>query len=318
MNEAIEFTVGFSHGVEWGWPIGVYLLLAGISGGALIVSLALRYYKRQVEETPLLKAASLVSFVTIVFGMVFLVGDLEKPLYFWKILINYNFKSVMSIGVLALCLYIPLTFVLVAVVFEGWIKEHLSATPLSKLFFLFPLLKALRPAVEVLAFVFAIVVCAYTGFLISVLVRFPLLNTAILPALFVVSGLSAGTAFSSLIASFFFKADAHGGDMKTLHTIEWPVMALEMLLLFMLFVSLIVGTSFDKQTAGAFSQGGYSALFWFGVVGIGFGVPLVFNFLLGKKVAHSAFAFYLSGAASVLGVLSLRLFILYAGQTFSA
>lgn len=37
MNEAIEFTVGFSHGVEWGWPIGVYLLLAGISGGALIL-----------------------------------------------------------------------------------------------------------------------------------------------------------------------------------------------------------------------------------------------------------------------------------------
>ncbi|DAB36607.1 MAG: nitrite reductase [Epsilonproteobacteria bacterium] len=318
MNEAIEFTVGFSHGVEWGWPIGVYLLLAGISGGALIVSLALRYYQRQSVETPLLKAASLVSFVTIVFGMVFLVGDLEKPLYFWKILINYNFKSVMSIGVLALCLYIPLTFVLVAIVFEGWIKEHLATTPLAKLFFLFPLLKALRPAVEVLAFVFAIVVCAYTGFLISVLVRFPLLNTAILPALFVVSGLSAGTAFSSLIASFFFQADAHAGDMKTLHTIEWPVMALEMLLLFMLFVSLIVGTSFDKQTAGAFFQGGYSALFWFGVVGIGFGVPLVLNFLLGKKVAHSAFAFYLSGAASVLGVLSLRLFILYAGQTFSA
>ena len=140
MNEAIEFTVGFSHGVEWGWPIGVYLLLAGISGGALIVSLALRYYQRQSVETPLLKAASLVSFVTIVFGMVFLVGDLEKPLYFWKILINYNFKSVMSIGVLALCLYIPLTFVLVAIVFEGWIKEHLATTPLGKLFFLFPLL----------------------------------------------------------------------------------------------------------------------------------------------------------------------------------
>lgn len=53
MNEAIEFTVGFSHGVEWGWPIGVYLLLAGISGGAMIVALALRYYKGQKEETPL-------------------------------------------------------------------------------------------------------------------------------------------------------------------------------------------------------------------------------------------------------------------------
>ncbi len=121
MNEAIEFTVGFSHGVEWGWPIGVYLLLAGISGGALIIALAIRYYKHQKEETPLLKAASLVSFVTIVIGMVFLVADLEKPLYFWKILINYNFLSVMSIGVLALCIYIPLTFLELVLVFESLI-----------------------------------------------------------------------------------------------------------------------------------------------------------------------------------------------------
>lgn len=318
MNEAIEFTVGFSHGVEWGWPIGVYLLLAGISGGALIIALALRYYKKQNEETPLLKAASLVSFITIMIGMIFLVGDLEKPLYFWKILIKYNFTSVMSIGVLALCIYIPLTFFIVALVFESWIKEHFGHTVVAKLFFLFPLLRALRPLIEVLAFFFAVVVCAYTGFLISVLVRFPLLNTAILPALFVVSGLSAGLGFSSLIASYFFNANTHEGDLKTLHTIEWPVMALEMLLLFMLFVSLVVGTNVDKQSAVAFCQGTYASLFWIGVVGIGFGIPLVFNFALGRGVAHSAVAFYLSSMASVIGVLSLRLFILYAGQTFSA
>jgi protein NrfD len=318
MNESIEFNVGFSHGVEWGWPIGVYLLLAGISGGALIIALALRYYKNQTQETPLLKAASLVSFITIALGMVFLVGDLEKPLYFWKILINYNFTSVMSIGVLALCLYIPLTFLIVVLVFESWIKERLGQTPLAKLFFLFALIKPLRPFIHLLAFIFALVVCAYTGFLISVLVRFPLLNTAILPALFVVSGLSAGTAFSSIIASYYFQAEPHHGDMKTLHTVEWPVMALEMLLLFMLFVSLIVGTNVDKQAAAAFFEGAYPPLFWLGVVGMGFGVPLVLNFLLGKTVAHSRMSFYISGIASILGVLSLRLFILYAGQTFSA
>jgi len=318
MNESIEFSVGFSHGVEWGWPIGVYLLLAGISGGALIIALALRYYQKQTEETPLLKAASLVSFVTIALGMIFLVGDLEKPLYFWKILINYNFTSVMSIGVLALCLYIPLTFLIVVLVFEAWIKERLGQTPLAKLFFLFAWIKPLRPMIHLLAFIFALVVCAYTGFLISVLVRFPLLNTAILPALFVVSGLSAGTAFSSVIAAYFFKADAHHGDMKTLHTLEWPIMALEMLLLFMLFVSLIVGTNVDKDAAAAFFEGSYRHLFWVGVVGLGFSVPLVLNFFLGKTVAHSRMSFYISGMASVLGVLSLRLFILYAGQTFSA
>ena len=45
MNGAINYTYGFSHGVEWGWPIAVYLLLAGISGGALIVALLVRFIK---------------------------------------------------------------------------------------------------------------------------------------------------------------------------------------------------------------------------------------------------------------------------------
>ena len=51
-------------------------------------------------------------------------------------------------------------------------------------------------------------------------------------------------------------------------------------------------------------------------MGVGFCVPLVLNFALGKKIAHTAFAFYVSALASVVGVLLLRMFILYAGQTY--
>lgn len=318
MNNDITFTVGFSHGVEWGWPIAVYLLLAGISGGAIIVALFIRYYKKQKEDTPLLKAASLVAFITIVFGMVFLVGDLDKPLYFWKILIHYNFTSVMSIGVLALSIYIPLTLVLCLYLFENEILRYLPQQKLRDYFVaIMGILKKIRPLIEVLCVLFAVVVCAYTGFLISVLVRFPILNTAILPALFVASGLSAGTASASVVASLFFKEDTHSSDMKTLHTIEWPIMATEILFIFMLFVSLFVGNEFQKSTVMAFQNGAFSSLFWMGVMGVGFGIPLVLNFLLGKQIASSKMAFYLSGVASIVGVLCLRMFIIYAGQTFS-
>ena len=88
MNGAINFTATFSHGVEWGWPIAVYLLLAGMSGGALVVAILVKFYKKQTESTPLFKAASLLSLVTILLGMVCLVADLERPLLFLKILIN--------------------------------------------------------------------------------------------------------------------------------------------------------------------------------------------------------------------------------------
>lgn len=318
MNGAINFTYGFSHGVEWGWPIAVYLLLAGISGGALIVALLVRFYKKQHEDTPLLKAASLVSFVTIALGMVFLVGDLEKPLYFWKILIHYNFSSVMSIGVMAISVYIPLTLIMCLYLFEKELSVVLAKKSqlLGYFTLIMGILRKFRPLIEILSVVFAVVICAYTGFLISVLVRFPILNTAILPALFVVSGLSAGTASASMVATYFFKEDAHSSDMKTLHVIEWPIMAVEIMLIAMLFISLLVGNAFQQATTVAFQSGVYANLFWFGVMGVGFGLPLVLNFALGKHVAHSHTAFYLSGIASVAGVLCLRMFILYAGQTF--
>ena len=311
MNGEINFTVGFSHGVEWGWPIAVYLLLAGISGGAMIVALMIRMYKKQKDNTPLLKASSLVAFITIALGMVFLVGDLEKPLYFWKILINYNFKSVMSIGVMAISVYIPLTILMCIYVFEDVIRKQFSfLSPLVKL------LKLIRPQMEFLTLVFAIVICAYTGFLISVLVRFPILNTAILPALFVVSGLSAGNSASGFVATMFFKEDLHSDDIKIIHKIEWPIMATEVMFLFMFYASLLVGSEFQKSTLEAFSNGIWANLLWGGVIGVGFVLPFVLNFLLGKKIANTRGAFYISCLAGVLGVFCLRMFILYAGQSF--
>ncbi|MCD8212559.1 MAG: polysulfide reductase NrfD [Campylobacter sp.] len=319
MNGAINFTHTFSHGVEWGWPIAVYLLLAGMSGGALVIALLIKYYKKQKDSTPLFKAASLLSLVTILLGMVCLVADLERPLLFWKILINYNWTSVMSVGVAALCIYIPLSFIMCLYAFE----KELFAFFENNLKFVKPILaivmkilNPLCPFLIALCLIFAVTICAYTGFLISVLVRFPILNTAILPALFVASGLSAGIGGSSLTATLFFKENHHSNDLKTLHTIEWPIMWAEILLIAMLFVSLIIGSDVQKAASIAFQSGIYAKLFWFGVVGVGFCVPIVLNFLLGKKTASSLVTFYLSGFASIIGVLMLRMFILYAGQTY--
>lgn len=311
MNDLVDYSSGFSHEIGWHWPISVYLLLAGISGGALIIALAIRFYKNQSENTATYKAAALVSCGTIMLGMVFLVADLTRPLLFWQILINYNWTSVMSIGVAALMVYIPLTCVAVVYAFQDFIKVKFSfLTPIVNL------LNKFRIYVEGMLFLFAVVVCAYTGFLISVLVRFPLLNTSILPALFVVSGLSAGTAALVLVSKGLFKEDSHSGDMKILHKVEWPVMFAEILFLLMLFVALLTGNEANKIAVNGFSQGIWSNVFWIGIVGIGFVVPLVLNFALDKKTSHSVGVLYISALCSIVGVLCLRLFIVYAGQIF--
>ena len=315
MDIAMNFTLGLSQGIAWPWPIAVYLFLAGISGGAVAVALMLNRYRNQVaENTPVLKAATLVGFVTIVLGMICLVADLTNPLVFWRILIYYNLTSVMSLGVIALLFYIPLVFVLMLVAFR---KEVKGCGALAWLDGIIGAFDGIRGALQWIVLILAITICAYTGFLISALIRFPLINTAVLPALFIASGLSAGAAAAKLVAVGCFGEEEHSADMKLLHgaewpiiAAEWPVMAAEALCIFMIAVSLISGNAAAQAAVEAFVSGTWSTVFWVGVVGVGFVLPVLLNFV------KSTASFYLAGLCSVVGMLCLRHFILYAGQIF--
>jgi protein NrfD len=313
MDGTMDFSLGLSQGIAWPWPIAVYLFLAGISGGALATALFIRLYKQQTTNTPLLKAASLVSLITICLGMLCLVLDLTNPLFFWRILVYYNFTSVMSIGVIALIAYIPLVALITLFTFEQEIKSS------AVLRFLTPIvnrLKGIRRPCEILALVLALAVCAYTGFLISALIRFPIINTSVLPALFIASGISAGAAAVKMVAVYFFDEDRHSPELKLLHGAEWPIMIAEILFILMIVSALITGNAGAQQAVAAFQSGQWAGVFWFGVIGLGFGGPLLLHFATGKAFSQSAKAFYLSGFSVISGMMCLRLFILYAGQNF--
>ena len=314
MDGNIEFTMGLSQGIAWPWPIAVYLFFAGISGGALSIALFIRFFKKQTTNTPFLKAACLTSLVTISLGMICLVFDLTNPLFFWRILVFYNLNSVMSVGVLALNAYIPLVALITLFAMEDEIKR------IPALSFLLPIiekLRCLRSPAEKAVLVLAMSVCAYTGFLISALIRFPIINTSVLPALFVASGLSAGAAVAKMVAVGVFKEELHSPDMKVLHGAEWPIMAAEILFIFMLAMSLFSGNAGMQSAFAAFHTGNWASVFWIGVVGIGFVAPLLLNFATSKAFSHSAKALYMSGMCAVVGMMCLRLFILYAGQNFA-
>ena len=307
MDIAMNFTLGLSQGIAWPWPIAVYLFLAGISGGAVAVALMLNRYRNQVaENTPVLKAATLVGFVTIVLGMICLVADLTNPLVFWRILIYYNLTSVMSLGVIALLFYIPLVFVLMLVAFR---KEVKGCGALAWLDGIIGAFDGIRGALQWIVLILAITICAYTGFLISALIRFPLINTAVLPALFIASGLSAGAAAAKLVAVGCFGEEEHSADMKLLHGAEWPIMAAEALCIFMIAVALVNGNAAAQAAFAAFTTGAWAIEFWVGVVCVGFCGPLVLGLIGGGLMS-----FYLSALCSVAGMMCLRLFILYAGQ----
>lgn len=307
----LDFSIGLSEGVAWPWPIAVYLFLAGISGGAVAVAICMNLCRGVHLDTPIMKSASLIGFVTIVLGMICLVLDLTNPLVFWRILIYYNPTSVMSIGVMALLFYIPLVFVLMCVSLRSEI------TSVNWLKWLDPILgfcAKFRALLDWVVLILAVAICAYTGFLISALIRFPLINTAVLPALFVASGFSAGCAATKVLSAWLFGADRHGKDLHALHAAEWPIMAVEALCLLMIIIAMVSGNEAAQAAFAAFTTGIWAEVFWVGAVGVGFLVPLVLSFFGPRSFRDSAGAFYVSGLAAICGMMCLRLFIIYAGQ----
>lgn len=304
--------------ITWHWVIAIYLFMAGLSAGSLLIGIGLRWYNNtgsittsQVSENGILKAAALIGPIAICLGLACLVFDLTKPFHFWLILINYNFQSVMAIGVLALLFYMPLSFAYALIV----LRDEL---PKWKLGFFAPIAYKLiffRKPIEVLLFILAIGVGAYTGFLISAMNAYPMLNTAVLPVLFLVSGLSAGAAANSVVALMLFNTDKHDSQLSKMHGIELPVMAAEMMFLFMLFCALYFKGGAAAAALASLTTGIWASVFWIGVVGIGFGIPLL-CMLLPAAVRHTKSNMMLVSFASLTGVLALRHFILYAGQSY--
>ena len=107
--------------IYWGWPIAVYLFLAGLSAGASIVAVLIS--KKYGKENYYFKAATLIAPVAIVLGLALLVLDLGKPLSFYWILLLYNFDSVMSIGVALLLVYTPLSVIYAIGAFKNEISS---------------------------------------------------------------------------------------------------------------------------------------------------------------------------------------------------
>lgn len=301
--------------VIWNWIIAVYLFLAGLSAGSIMVGIGLRwfckhdYYKLEGEESPIVKAAALIAPVIICLGLACLVFDLTKPLNFWVILIRYNLSSVMSLGVIALLIYTPLCFAYMLIVF----RKELSGLPVIPK--ITAILLPFRKLLEVLLFVMAFIVSIYTGFLLSAMNAYPMLNTPVLPALFMFSALSAGMAANNLVSILFFKADPSCEQAKRMHSMELPVIGMEALFLFLIFVGLYYQGGAAVDAIASLVSGVWAQAFWIGVVCIGFGIPLL-SLLLPSSWQHSKGVAVLVALCSLAGVLTLRHFILYAGQSY--
>ena len=304
----------------WPWPIAIYLFLAGLSAGAIITALLVKWARHSANDEntvwdAIVKAGAVLAPVAIMLGLALLVLDLGKPLSFYLLILHYNFDSVMTLGVIALSIYTPIVLLFMMLIFEDLIKED------KRLFLLVPIINIVKKVhsfsklIEYGLFALAIVVGVYTGFLLSAVSSLPLWNSPILPILFLTSGMSAGIAANLLIAIIFFKSSVDKESIKRLLILDLRVIMTEIPLIIMLFVGMYyLGGDPAIAAAKALSQGFWAKIFWVCVVGIGLLTPLVIAATSLKNHAYKETAIILNACVVLFGVIALRFYIVYAGQ----
>ncbi|NOH99223.1 cytochrome c nitrite reductase subunit NrfD [Vibrio sp. 99-70-13A1] len=312
-----EWDTAFQSGVVvWDWIIAIYLFLAGMSAGSVMISI---YLKRKVivgkpSENGILKATAFLAPFGIIVGLTILVFHLTKPLDFWKIMIFINPTSVMAMGVVLFNVYMAVLFAWIGTIFRkqivGFLKGRFEIVDsiLDKL-------ESFENYLELFLAFLALLLAAYTGFLLSALPTFPMLNNPVLPILFLFSSLSSGAAACLLVGILVFKESPLSASVSWVHSFERPVVMFELFVLVAFFTGLIFAGGQSEQAAwNAISGGFWANWFWWGVVVIGMLLPLLLNTITPKSIRHGALYIFAVTSLSLAGVLMLRTFILYAGQ----
>lgn len=305
----------------WDWPIAVYLLLVGISAGMVTLSMLLRRYvpSEYHGSNRLIKAAAIVAPLAVILGLAILIFHLTQPLTFWYLMVFYNPTSIMSLGVMLFQVYFVVMLLwLITLYHDGWLMQleavwyrpalaakarKVAAAIVSK-----------AALIENLLLVLAILLGCYTGFLLSALKSFPLLNNPVLPVLFLVSGTTSGIAVMLLASAWGSTTSSHSRSLHFLHRVETPVVYAELFLLFAFFIGLLLGGGQKVVAAQTALSGFWGGVFWIGIIGIGIVIPAIAN-RVRKPSAHSGKGQLITLAVmSLFGVFLLRLFVLYAGQ----
>jgi sulfite dehydrogenase (quinone) subunit SoeC len=216
---------------------------------------------------------------------------LGKPVRFWRMMFSSGWRtSWISRGLIFVSLFLVLGAINI-------ILNFMAGTP-----------AALLIAVDIFAFLTVI----YGGFAMNYVNGIPLWNTALLPVLYIVSGLWGG-------AEVTLGINLAGGQIAIGEAIEsWiRVLLIGFVVLIPVYLMSVRYTSTTGQASvRSIVKGKWANLFWAVVVVVGMIVPLIvvfFSFSMGLERV-SPFIFYVAILGGLIGDLTTRYLILRCGM----
>lgn len=315
----LDYPVPFhTPNLVWDSSIAIYLFLLGISSGSLLLAVLYKRH-RQLEkpsENWVIRSAAILAPSTVIIGLLLLIFHLARPWTFWYLMFNYQFNSVMSMGVMLFQIYMASVFLWIAITFKPQIQLLIQRF-IPKLAFVINWIgffQRFERWLENLLLILAVLLGAYTGFLLSALISYPMLNNPVLPALFLASGTSSGIAAVFLIILIIGKLKGHSDEVHFIHKFEVPIMLAELFLIICFFAGLHFGGG--QKTVAMYNalSGFWGSVFWIGIMFIGILIPLLANLAVSDKLKYNRNFIIVVSICDLIGVLCLRYFILYAGQ----
>ena len=172
------------HQIPFGMMIVFYIFIAGMAAGLFIFS-SLGPVFGMKKMQPLAKPASVMALAAVIPGVIALIVDLGHPLRFYILMYRFNPSSAMSWGTYILTIFSLITMGYIYFLWKGDTRKV--------------------KGVGIAGLVAAVSLGLYTGFLIALAPAHPLWNSALVPILFLVSGLVSGLSMISVGAIFFPK-----------------------------------------------------------------------------------------------------------------
>ena len=286
----------------WHWQIPTYLFLGGLAAGILFFA---GYFtimgKEDKMATTVKKAPMLVPFALLL-GLFFLFLDLKHKLFFWQLYTTIRLESPMGWGAWVLMIMTPISLVWSASylteLFPGWdwkfkfLKKFEAWVIRNRVLIAWPMV------------IYAVILGIYTGILLSAFNARPLWNTAILGPLFLVSGMSTGTAVILLISK-------DHKERKIIGKIDILLIVIELFFITHLFMGYMAGSEAQIDAVNLFLGGSFTAPFFAFVVVLGLIFPVLLEImeLRGYKVP-----IVVPAVLILLGGLIFRFLMVEAGQ----
>ena len=316
-----QWTVNPGSGIalapRWGWYVILYFFIGGLAAGTFVIATLLDIVgDRRDRDT--VHLGYRLAFPLLVVSGVLLVLDLGKPFRFWHMLVQSNrfplpmYKgwSAISIGSWILTAFGLFAFVAWVNTLsdegrlrDGWRAWLAPLTPITGV--LKVSLSGLGLAWGVLGALAGFALGGYTGVLVTDSSIPAWHNSRPMGALFLISALSTSYALLMLILMRRGRAHSDPSVSKLASADVWAI-ALEIVVLGTLLVSL-------GAVGRPFMVGGFGAVFWIGVVGVGLLTPLFLHVATHHAAAQDRRS-RLSATCVLVGGFLLRYVIVMAPQ----